>query len=112
MFVAMNEGRVKGMLCVGQNRPRHSTRASSAKASRGSSGGGQGQLAHRDGDVLAERSENHERPAPQSGHPDGSLLLSLGAGREYEGSFTNTQRMLQWHFKAATRPATAARISG
>jgi formate dehydrogenase major subunit len=23
---------------------------------------------------------------------------------EYEGSFTNTQRMLQWHFKAAESP--------
>ena len=31
---------------------------------------------------------------------------------EYDGSFTNTQRMLQWHSKAADPPATAERIRG
>jgi len=31
---------------------------------------------------------------------------------EYDGSFTNTQRMLQWHSKAVDAPGTAAPTPG
>jgi formate dehydrogenase major subunit len=105
MFVAMNEGRVKGLLCVGQN-PATSLNASverkglaklewlvvkdnwlteTATFWKNSPEITRGQLRSQD-----IRTEVFFFPAAQVA--------------EYEGSFTNTQRLLQWHFKAADPP--------
>ena len=67
--------------------------------------GGQGQLAHRDRDLTGRL-----RPKIKSGEVkpediDTEVFFFPAAQvAETEGSFTNTQRMLQWHFKAADPP--------
>ena len=94
----------KGMFCVGQNPAtlhRHGAARGDAEAR---VAGREGQLAHRDRDVLEERAGDHERRSERCGHPDRGLLLPCTQVGEYDGSFTNTQRMLQWHSKAADPP--------
>ena len=56
MFVAMNDGKVKGMLCIGQN-PATSLNARLERAAHAQArvAGRQGQLAARDRDVLEDR---------------------------------------------------------
>ena len=105
MFVAMNDGKVKGMLCIGQNPATSLNARLERKALR--------KLEwlvvkdnwlHRDGHFLVQRARGQERRGQDRGHQDRSLLLPVRAGRRIEGSFTNTQRMLQWHYKAADPP--------
>ena len=65
----------------------------------------QGQLAHRDGHVLEERpgDRGRQRQGRRTSRPKCSFCRRRRSA-ENEGSFTNTQRMLQWHFKAADPP--------
>jgi len=105
MFVAMNEGRVKGMLCVGQN-PATSLNASVERKG----------LARLSWLVVKDNWLTETATFWQNSPEIRSGQLSPGDIRtevfffpsaqvaEYEGSFTNTQRMLQWHFKAADPP--------
>jgi formate dehydrogenase major subunit len=105
MFVAMNEGRVRGMLLIGQN-PATSLNAKMERA-------GLRQLEW----LVVKDNWLHESatfwksaPEVKSGEVRTEdiktevFFLPSAQVAESEGSFTNTQRMLQWHFKAADPP--------
>jgi len=104
-MAAMAEGKIKGMLCVGQN-PATSLNGTAQRA------------AMRKLEWLVVKDNwltetaMHWKNAPEV--VDGSVhttdiqtevfffpATQIG---EYEGSYTNTQRMLQWHSKAADPP--------
>lgn len=105
MFVAMHDGNVKGMLLIGQN-PATSLNAKLERA------------AMRKLEWLVVKDNwLHEsamfwKTAPEIKAGEVSpadiqtevLFFPSAQVAEYEGSFTNTQRMLQWHFKAAEAP--------
>lgn len=105
MFVAMNEGRVKGMYCVGQNP------ATSLNAKLERSG-----LRKLDWLVVKDN-WLHETamfwktaPEVRSGEVATAdiqtevFFFPSSQVAEYDGSFTNTQRLLQWHYKAVEPP--------
>jgi formate dehydrogenase major subunit len=105
MFVAMNDGKVKGMLCIGQN-PATSLNAKLERA------------AMRKLEWLVVKDNwVHEtahfwKTAPEvvSGEVKPTdiktevFFFPAAQVAETEGTFTNTQRMLQSHFKAAEAP--------
>jgi len=105
MFVAMNEGRVKGMLCVGQN-PATSLNASVERKGLGKLEW----LVVKDNWLTETATFWQNAPEVASGQVRsqdiGTEVFFFPAAQvaEYEGSFTNTQRMLQWHYKAADPP--------
>jgi formate dehydrogenase major subunit len=102
---AMAEGKIKGMLCVGQN-PATSLNGSAQRA------------AMRKLDWLVVKDNWLTETAMQWKNgpeiTDGTVKVADIATEvfffpstqvgEYEGSFTNTHRMLQWHSKAADPP--------
>jgi formate dehydrogenase major subunit len=105
MFVAMNEGKVKGMLCIGQN-PATSLNAKLERAA-------MRQLEW----LVVKDNWLHEtahfwKTAPEVTNGEiapGDIKTEVfffpaAQVAETEGTFTNTQRMLQWHFKAAEPP--------
>jgi formate dehydrogenase major subunit len=105
MFAAMARGRVKGMLCIGQN-PATSLNAKLERAAM-----------HKLEWLVVKDNWLHEtanvwRTAPEL--RDGTInpadiqtevfFFPSAQVAETEGTFTNTQRMLQTHFKAADPP--------
>jgi formate dehydrogenase major subunit len=105
MFVAMNAGKVKGMLCIGQN-PATSLNAKLERAAM-----------RRLEWLVVKDNWLHEtahfwKTAPEvaSGEvrPEDIrtevFFFPAAQIAETEGTFTNTQRMLQWHFKATEAP--------
>ena len=104
MFVAMNDGHVKGMLCIGQN-PATSLNAKLERA------------AMRRLDWLVVKDNwLHETAQFWNGAPEVKsgevktediktevFFFPAAQVAETEGTFTNTQRMMQAHFKAAER---------
>jgi formate dehydrogenase major subunit len=105
MFVAMAEGRVKGMLCIGQN-PATSLNASlERKALRRLDW-----LVVKDNFLTETATHWYKAPEVERGEvrPEDIstevFFFPSAQVAETEGSFTNTQRMLQWHFKAAESP--------
>jgi formate dehydrogenase major subunit len=106
MFVAMNDGRVKGMLCIGQNP------ATSLNASVERKGLRQLEwLVVKDNWLTETAAFWQTAPEVKSGQVKPAdiktevFFFPSAQVAEYEGSFTNTFRMLQWHFKAADPPA-------
>ncbi|HEX9579555.1 MAG TPA: molybdopterin dinucleotide binding domain-containing protein, partial [Gemmatimonadales bacterium] len=105
MFVAMAEGRVKGMLCIGQN-PATSLNASlERKGLRALDW-----LVVKDNFITETAAFWYKAPEVERGdvkpediHTEVFFFPSAQVA-ESEGSFTNTQRMLQWHFQAALPP--------
>jgi formate dehydrogenase major subunit len=105
MFVAMIEGKVRGMLCIGQN-PATSLNASVERKG----------LRHLEWLVVKDNWLTEtaafwsKAPEVVSGQVKPQdiktevFFFPSAQVAEYEGSFTNTFRMLQWHFKAATPP--------
>src|SRR2546425_3087161 len=105
MFVAMAEGRVKGMLCIGQN-PATSLNASVEREG----------LRRLEWLVVKDNfitetaafwstAPEVERGAIRPADIQTEVFFFPSAQvAELDGSFTNTQRMLQWHFKAADPP--------
>jgi formate dehydrogenase major subunit len=105
MFVAMNAGKVKGMLCIGQN-PATSLNAKLERA------------AMRKLEWLVVKDNwQHETanfwktaPEVKSGEVKVEdiqtevFFFPAAQVAETEGTFTNTQRMLQTHFKATEAP--------
>ncbi|MBO0742948.1 MAG: molybdopterin-dependent oxidoreductase, partial [Hyphomicrobiaceae bacterium] len=105
MFAAMAEGRVKGMCCVGQN-PATSLNGSATRRA----------LRELDWLVVKDNwlteTATHWYLAPEV--KDGTVhvgdiktevfFFPSTQIAEYDGSFTNTQRMLQWHSFAAKAP--------
>jgi formate dehydrogenase major subunit len=105
MFVAMNEGRVKGMLCIGQNP------ATSLNASVERKGLARLEwLVVKDNWLTETATFWQNSPEITSGRLRSQdintevFFFPSAQVAEYEGSFTNTQRMLQWHFKATDPP--------
>src|SRR5947208_3286112 len=105
MFVAMNEGRVKGMLCVGQNP------ATSLNASVERKGLARLEwLVVKDNWLTETATLWQNSPEITSGQLKSEdvrtevFFFPSAQVAEYEGTFTNTQRMLQWHFKASDPP--------
>lgn len=105
MFVAMNEGRVKGMFCIGQN-PATSLNARLERS-------GLGKLEW----LVVKDNWLHETamfwktaPEVRSGEVASAdiatevFFFPSSQVAEYDGSFTNTQRLLQWHYKATDPP--------
>jgi formate dehydrogenase major subunit len=105
MFVAMNEGKVKGMFCIGQN-PATSL---NAKLER--------QALHKLEWLVVKDNWIHEtanfwKTAPEivageivpANIKTEVFFFPSAQVAETEGTFTNTQRMLQTHFKAAEAP--------
>ena len=105
MFMAMNDGKVKGMLCVGQN-PATSLNAKLERAA----------MRKLEWLVVKDNWEhetaNFWKTAPEiaSGEVKPQdiqtevFFFPAAQVAETEGTFTNTQRMLQSHFKAAEAP--------
>jgi len=105
MFVAMNQGRVKGMFCIGQNP------ATSLNAKLERSGLRQLEWLVVKDNWLHETSMFWKTaPEVQSGEISTAdiqtevFFFPSAQVAEYDGSFTNTQRLLQWHYKAAEAP--------
>jgi formate dehydrogenase major subunit len=105
MFVAMNEGRVKGMFCIGQN-PATSLNAKVERA-------GLRKLEW----LVVKDNWLHETamfwktsPEVRAGEVSTAdiatevFFFPSSQVAEYDGSFTNTQRLVQWHYKAAEPP--------
>ncbi len=105
MFVAMTEGHVQGMLCIGQNP------ATSINASLERQGLRNLQwLVVKDNFITETASFWNKAPEivskdikPEEIQTEVFFFPSAQVA-ELEGSFTNTQRMLQWHFKAVDPP--------
>ena len=105
MFVAMTEGRVKGMLCIGQNP------ATSLHASLERNGLRRLEwLVVKDNFLTETATHWYKAPEVERGEvrpediPTEVFFFPSAQVAETEGSFTNTQRLLQWHFKAAEPP--------
>ena len=105
MFVAMNDGRVRGMLCIGQNP------ATSLNAGLERKGLGKLEwLVVKDNWLTETAAFWSDAPEIKSGAVKPAdiktevFFFPSAQVAEYEGSFTNTFRMLQWHFKAADPP--------
>src|SRR5882672_10877461 len=105
MFVAMNEGRVKGLLCVGQN-PATSLNASVERKGLAKLEW----LVVKDNWLTETATFWQNSPEITRGQLRSQdirtevFFFPAAQVAEYEGSFTNTQRLLQWHYKAADPP--------
>ncbi len=105
MFVAMNEGKVKGMLLIGQN-PATSLNARLERAGLRKLEW----LVVKDNWVHESATFWKNAPEVRNGEVNPAdiktevFFFPSSQVAEYEGSFTNTFRMLQWHFKAAEPP--------
>jgi formate dehydrogenase major subunit len=105
MFVAMAEGKVKGMLCVGQN-PATSLNAGLERTGMRNLEW----LVVKDNWLLETATFWEKAPEVERGEikPEDIktevFFFPSAQVAEMDGSFTNTQRMLQWHFKAADPP--------
>jgi len=102
MMSAMAEGRVKGMIVVGQN-PATSLNAAAQRAAMRKLEW----LVVKDNWLTETATQWKSGPEIENGAvkvediaTEVFFLPATHVG-EYDGSFTNTQRMLQWHFKAA-----------
>jgi len=105
MFVAMADGRVKGMICIGQN-PATSLNASlERKGMRRLEW-----LVVKDNFLTESATFWYRAPQVKAGEvkPEDIatevFFFPSAQVAETDGSFTNTQRMLQWHYKAADPP--------
>ena len=105
MFVAMADGRMKGMLCIGQNS------ATSLNASVERKGLRQIEwLVVKDNWITETAASWYNAPEVRNGEVRPQdiqtevFFFPSAQVADYEGSFTNTQCMLQWHFKAAEPP--------
>jgi formate dehydrogenase major subunit len=105
MFMAMREGRVKGMLCIGQN-PATSVNARLQRRAMQNLKW----LIVKDNFITETASFWNKAPEVINGEikPEeiGTEVFFFPSSQvaECEGSFTNTQRLLQWHSRALTPP--------
>ncbi len=105
MFVAMADGRVKGMICIGQNPATSLNAALERKGLRRLEW-----LVVKDNFLTETATFWYRSPEIAAGElrPEDIatevFFFPSAQVAETEGSFTNTQRMLQWHFRAADPP--------
>ena len=104
MFAAMNAGKVKGMICVGQN-PATCQRQTRAPGLRKLEW-----LVVKDNWITETATYWKNAPEVKNGEVKTAdiktevFFLPATQVAELEGTFTNTQRMLQFHHKAAEAP--------
>ena len=104
-MAAMEEGRIKGMLCVGQNPATSLNGSAQRRAMRKLEW-----LVVKDNWLTETATQWYSAPEIKDGDVKvGDINTEIfffpsTQIAEYDGSFTNTQRMLQWHFKAADAP--------
>src|SRR5215208_4838072 len=106
MLMRMVEGDCRGFLCVGQNPVVGSANAGLVRKA----------LRNLDWLVVRDFNENetaafwHDSPEIEAGETRPEeigtevFFLPAAAHTEKDGSFTNTQRLLQWHYKAVEPP--------
>jgi formate dehydrogenase major subunit len=105
VFVAMADGQVKGMICIGQNPATSLNAGLERKGLRRLEW-----LAVKDNFLTETATFWYRAPEIEAGEvkPEDiateMFFFPSAQVAETEGSFTNTQRMLQWHFKAADPP--------
>ena len=105
MFAAMAEGRVKGMCCVGQNPATSLNGSATRRALRELDW-----LVVKDNWLTETATHWYQAPEVKNGEVHvGDIKTEIfffpsTQIAEYDGSFTNTQRMLQWHSFAAKAP--------
>ena len=105
VFVAMNEGKVKGMICIGQN-PATSLNASVERKGLRKLDW----LVVKDNWLTETATFWYRAPEVERGDVKPAdiatevFFFPTTQVAETDGSFTNTQRLLQWHFKAAEPP--------
>jgi formate dehydrogenase major subunit len=105
MFVAMADGGVKGMICVGQNPATSLNAGLERKGLRRLEW-----LVVKDNFLTETATFWNRAPEIKAGEvkpediPTEVFFFPSAQVAEIDGSFTNTQRMLQWHFKAADAP--------
>jgi len=105
MFVAMADGKVKGMICVGQNPATSLNAALERRGMRRLEW-----LVVRDNFLTETATFWNRAPEVDAGEvkpgdiPTEVFFFPTAQVAETDGSFTNTQRLLQWHFKAADPP--------
>ncbi|NKT61561.1 molybdopterin-dependent oxidoreductase [Rhodococcus hoagii] len=103
----INEG---GWLLPGRREPRggHGQRPHAAgRPGESRLAGGARPRDDRERDVLEGRAGDRDRRDADRGHRYRGLLLPAANHAEKQGSFTNTQRLLQWHRKALDPPGDA-----
>jgi formate dehydrogenase major subunit len=104
-MAAMEEGKVKGMLCIGQNPATSLNGSAQRRAMRKLDW-----LVVKDNWLTETATHWHSAPEIKQGEvkvEDSKteiFFLPSTQVAEYDGSFTNTQRLLQWHHKAADPP--------
>jgi formate dehydrogenase major subunit len=104
-FAAMDEGRIKGMVVVGQNPATSLNGIATRQAMRKLEW-----LVVKDNWLTETATFWNNAPEVKSGEVKSAdiqteiFLFPSTQIAEYDGSFTNTQRMLQWHHYAATAP--------
>src|SRR3989449_916842 len=104
-FAAMAEGKVKGMCCVGQNPATSLNGTATRQAMRQLDW-----LVVKDNWLTETATHWYLAPEVKSGEVKIAdikteiFVFPSTQIAEYDGSFTNTQRMLQWHHKAADAP--------
>ena len=114
MFVDMSKGNIKGFFAMGQNPAVGGQNASFQRKA----------LAQLDWLVVRDLYETEtasfgkDSPEVKSGdlRPEKIntevFFLPAAAVAEMDGSFTNTQRLVQWHERAADSPGDARSVSG
>ena len=86
----------------------HVSRAPAPGISEAGLAGGARLVRDRDGEFLEGQSRSQERCAQNCRYQDRGLLPPrCGSIPEMDGSFTNTQRLVQWHDKAVDPPGDA-----
>jgi formate dehydrogenase major subunit len=104
-MAAMEEGRVKGMILVGQNPATSINGSSQRRAMRKLEW-----LVVKDNWLTESATQWYAAPEIKDGDVKVEdikteiFFFPSTQIAEYQGSFTNTQRMLQWHFKAVDPP--------
>ena len=102
---AMEEGRIRGMLCVGQNPATSLNGSAQRRAMRKLEW-----LVVKDNWLTETATQWHSAPEIKDGDvkiediKTEVFFFPATQIAEYQGSFTNTQRMLQWHHKAVDAP--------
>jgi formate dehydrogenase major subunit len=105
MFAAMADGRVRGMFCIGQNPATSLNAALERTAMRRLEW-----LVVKDNWLTETATYWYTAPEVKDGtvsiedNKTEVFFFPSTQIAEYDGSFTNTQRMLQWHFMAARAP--------
>lgn len=104
-MAAMEEGRVHGMICVGQNPATSLNGSAQRRAMRKLKW-----LVVKDNWLTETATHWYNAPEIRDGEVKVEdiqtevFFFPSTQIAEYDGSFTNTQRMLQWHFKATDPP--------